>query len=74
MAQWVKAPAFSLLWLKPLMWWRFGTWSGNFHMLWVWQKRKKKENLKKNIAILILNNNNNNTSKTIKCFLNINIL
>ena len=41
MAQWVKDLALSLFWLELLLWCWFGSWLGNFHMLWVWQKKKK---------------------------------
>ena len=35
-AQWVKDPALSLLWL------RFDPWPRNFRMLWMWPKHKNK--------------------------------
>ena len=38
MAQRVKDPMLSLLWL-----W-FHPWSGNFCILWVWQKKNKTQN------------------------------
>ena len=33
MAQWIKDPALSLLWLGSLLWHRFNPWPGNFCML-----------------------------------------
>ena len=42
MAQWVKDPALSLLWLGSLLWCSFSPWPRNFSMLWVWPKREKK--------------------------------
>ena len=42
MAQWVKDPALSLLWLVLALWLRFDPWLGNFCMLWALLKKKKK--------------------------------
>ena len=39
MAQWVKDPALSLLWLGSLLWYEFDPLSGNFHMPWVCPKK-----------------------------------
>ena len=38
MVQWVKDLALSLQWLGSLLWCRFDSWLGNFHVLWVWPK------------------------------------
>ena len=43
MAQWVKVPVQSLPWLGSLLWHRFDPWPGNFHVLWVWQKKREKD-------------------------------
>ena len=40
MAQQVKDPALSLLWLGPLLWRRFDPWVGNFRKSWVGPKNK----------------------------------
>ena len=34
LAQWVKDPVLSLLWLRSLLWYRFDPWSENFYMRW----------------------------------------
>ena len=34
----------SLLWLESLLWCGFSSWPGNFHLPWVWLKKKKKKN------------------------------
>ena len=47
MAQWVKDLALSLLWLGSRLWGRFGLWPRNFHMPWVWPKKRKKKKEKK---------------------------
>ena len=39
-AQWVKDLELSLKQLRPLFWYRFEPWPGNFHMTWVQSKRK----------------------------------
>ena len=39
MAQQVKDPVLSLLWLGSLLTHTFDTWPGNFHMPWVWAKK-----------------------------------
>ena len=41
MAQRVNDLALSLQWLESLLWCSFDPWPGNFHMLWVWPKKKK---------------------------------
>ena len=41
--QWVKDLALSLLWLGSLLWRRFDTWPGNFHMPWVQPKKEKRK-------------------------------
>ena len=47
MAEQVNDLALSLQWLGLLLWWRFDPWPGNFHMPWVWPKKKtEKENAK----------------------------
>ena len=43
MAQQVKDPALSLLWLWLQLWRWFDPWPGNFHMPQGWQKKKKKK-------------------------------
>ena len=40
-AQWVKDPALSLLWLKLPLWHRFHPWPGNFHIPRAWLKNKE---------------------------------
>ena len=35
-AQQVKDPVLSLMWLRLLLWHRFDPWSRHFHMPWVW--------------------------------------
>jgi len=40
-AQWVKNPVLSLLWLGSLLWPRFDPWPGNFCMLQPWPKINK---------------------------------
>ena len=47
LAQWVKDPMFSLLWLWLLLWHRFDPWPENIHIPWVWQKKKKKKKERK---------------------------
>ena len=46
MAQQVKDMVLSLLWFRSVLWCGFSPWPGNFHMLWVWQKKKKKKKRK----------------------------
>ena len=41
MAQWVKDPALSLLWLGSPLRCGFDPWPGNFHMLWAQPKTKQ---------------------------------
>ena len=41
MAQQVRDPALSVLWLWLQMWCRFNPWSGKFLMLWVQPKKKE---------------------------------
>ena len=41
-AQWVKDLALLHLWHSLQLQLRFDPWSGNFHMLWIWLKKKKK--------------------------------
>ena len=41
-AQWVKDPVKSLVWLGLLLWLRFNPWSGNFHLPQAGKKKKKK--------------------------------
>ena len=52
-----KDPAFSLLWLRSLLWCRFDPWPGNFHMLWARQntflKQKNIKSFKKYKALPI---------------------
>ena len=43
MAQQVKGPALSLLWLRLLLWLGFDPWPRNFCMLQAGQKKKKKK-------------------------------
>ena len=43
MAQCIKDPALSLLWLRSLLWCGFRPLPGNFHVLWVGPPPKKKE-------------------------------
>ena len=43
MAQWVKDPALSLLWLRLPLQRGFDPWPGNFHMLQVWWKKGKEK-------------------------------
>ena len=47
MAQQVKDPAFSLQWLRPLLWFRFDPWPENVRMPLA-QPKKEKERKKKN--------------------------
>ena len=47
MAQQVKDPTLSLLWLGSLLWHRFNPWPWNFYMLQVEPKEKKKKNSNK---------------------------
>jgi len=42
-AQWVKNPMLSLLWLWLLLWSKFHPWPGYFHMPWERPKKKKKK-------------------------------
>ena len=42
MAQQVKDPALSLLWLRSLLWYRFDAWPRNFCMLQAQPKKEKK--------------------------------
>ena len=41
MAQWVKDPTLSKQWLRLLLWHGLDLHPGNFHIPWVWSKRKK---------------------------------
>ena len=41
MAQQVKDLVLSLQQLGLLLWYRFDPWPGNFHMPWLWPKKKK---------------------------------
>ena len=50
-AQWVKDPVLSLLWLGSLLWCRFDPWTRNFCILWAWPKKKKK---KKRILLRVM--------------------
>ena len=43
MVQQVKDLALPLLWLRSLLWHRFGSWPGNVHMLQARPKKKKKK-------------------------------
>ena len=40
-AQQVKDSVLSLQWLRLLLWHGFDPWPGNFHVPWVWPKKKK---------------------------------
>ena len=40
-AQQVRDPALSVLWFKLLPWHGFNPWSRNFHMPWIWTKKKE---------------------------------
>ena len=40
-AQRVKDPRLSLLWLRSLQWHGFDPWPGNFCMPWAWPKKGK---------------------------------
>ena len=42
-AQQVKDPVFSLLWLRSFLWQGFDPWPRNFHMPWAWPGKKKKK-------------------------------
>ena len=42
-AQWLKDPVFSLLWLWLLLWYGFNPWPRNFHMPWAGPKKEKEE-------------------------------
>lgn len=71
-AQWVKDPTLSLKGLGLLLWFRFDSWLGNFHMLWLLPKKKRKEkkrNKKENqyfyIDNLIINEKNKAQTKII---------
>ena len=44
-AKWVKDPVLPQLWLRSYQL-RFDPWPGNFHVLWVRQKKKKKKRKK----------------------------
>jgi len=44
-AKWVKDPAMSQQWLRWLLWCGLDRWPGDFHMLWVWPKKKSGEGL-----------------------------
>ena len=46
MAQQVKGPALSLLWLRLLLWLGFDPWPRNFCMLQAGQKKKKKKKIR----------------------------
>ena len=41
MAEQVKDPALTLLWLRPLLWHGLDPWPGNFHMPWGVAKKIK---------------------------------
>ena len=41
-AQQVKDRVLSVQWLGSLLWCRFSPWPGNFHVPWVWTKKKPK--------------------------------
>ena len=41
MAQRVKDPVLSLLWLWSLLWYGFSPWLKNFCMPWVWPQKQK---------------------------------
>ena len=43
MVQWVKDPVLSLLWLRSLLWRRFGPWSRNLHALGIAKKKERKK-------------------------------
>ena len=47
MAQWVKDPALSLLWLWFQLWHRFDSWPREFCILWVQQNKQTNKHLKK---------------------------
>ena len=47
MAQWVKDPALSLLWLWFQLWHRFNSWPREFCILWVQQNKQTNKHLKK---------------------------
>ena len=47
MVQWVKEPALMQLWHRLQLQLRFDPWPRNFHMLWVWPKKKKQTNKQK---------------------------
>ena len=47
MAQWVKDPALSLLWLRLQLWHWFYLWPQNFHIKKAWAKIKKERNKNK---------------------------
>ena len=44
-AQQVKDPALSLLWLWLLLWCEFDSWPRNFCMMWAGPKEKKKNGM-----------------------------
>ena len=48
-AQWVKDLA--LLWHRSQLQLRFSTWPRNFHMLWVWQKKKRTRSSRRGSAV-----------------------
>ena len=54
MAQWVKDPALSLLWLCFLQWRRFDPWPGSFHMLQAQPKQPTNYNTNKQTKQLSL--------------------
>ena len=41
--QWIKCMALPQLRCRSQLWLRFNPWPGNFHIMWVHQKRKKKK-------------------------------
>ena len=43
MAQQAKDLVLSLLWLWLPLWCRFDSWTENFHMPWVWPKKKERK-------------------------------
>ena len=41
--KWVKDPKLPQLLCRLQLWFRFSPWPGNFHMPWVWPKKRNKE-------------------------------
>ena len=54
MAQWVKDPVKSLVWLGLLLWLRFIPWCGNFHLPQAGKKKKKRKNKSNYSTVLML--------------------